>query len=59
MLRNWGMVPIVIVMSLVGVAAQHESSSAGKATMTDAQNRERHERGPAGDCEARRDHGLA
>ena len=37
MLRNWGMVSIVIAMSVVGVAAQHTSSSAGKATMTDAQ----------------------
>ena len=33
-----GVFPIVIVMAVVGVAAQHEPGSAGKTRMTDQQN---------------------
>ena len=37
MSRNWGMFPMVIVVSVVGVAGQHETKPTGKAMMTDAQ----------------------
>ena len=37
MSHKWGVSLIVVVVTVIGVAAQHEPGSAGKTTMTDAQ----------------------